>query len=88
MNRKLFRVKEVNNGWIIERRIGRKRRHTHYHTEEQCNELIDNYLVKNKLPSNKYKVESCRRLLTSKEFSKLKEPKGRYYNVNKGTRHK
>lgn len=77
----MIKLKKVKNGYILYSEYG----HSHFKnkkTANRCKCLIN----KGILPNQPYFVESCKRLLSKKEFIKLhsKKKKDKYYNVNKG----
>jgi len=80
-----FYIKRTSRDYIVIRKNGEYSQHAHISTINGCNRLI--YLIDNNLlPTSKYLQDSCRRLLTEDEYTKLKQKKQRYYNVNKGVR--
>ena len=78
-------IKDSNRGYIVRRLGGEYSQHAHVNTINGCRMLI-NFIHSGLLPTSKYLQTSCRRLLTEGEYTRLKQKKQRYINVNKGVR--
>ena len=79
----MVKLKKVKNGYILYSKNG----HSHFKNKSaaaKCRCLIN----KGILPNQPYFVESCKRLLSGKEFQRLenKKEKEHYININKGVR--
>ena len=79
----MVKLKKVKNGYILYSEYG----HSHFKNKSaaaKCRCLIN----KGILPNQPYFVESCKRLLSEKEFQRLenKKEKEHYININKGVR--
>lgn len=79
----MIKLKKIKNGFILYSKEG----HSHFKNKKaaiRCRCLIN----KGILPNQPYFVESCRRLLSKKEFQRLenKKEKEHYININKGVR--
>lgn len=71
--------KDGNRGYVVVRLNMPENFHAHVSTLNGCRILI-NLIDKGVLPRSKYLQESCRRILTDEEYSRLKKPKQSYYN--------
>ena len=77
----MVKLKKVKNGYILYSEYG----HSHFKNKSaaaKCRCLIN----KGILPNQPYFVESCKRLLSNKEFETLRhrKKKEKYININKG----
>ena len=83
----MIKLKKVKNGYILYNSSGGYERHSHFKNKKaacRCKALINNGV----LPNQPYFIESARRLLSPKEFERLrfKNKKEKYININKGVR--
>lgn len=76
----VIRIKKVKCGWILYDDTGNGR-HSHFRNKKSAKECLT-LIKKRQLPEKPYYVESCRRLLSNKEFERLRarKEKQRYYN--------
>lgn len=80
-----FEIKHNSKGYIVIRKGGEYRQHSHHKTLRSCHEVIKLISI-NKLPKSKYLRGSCQRLLTLEEYNQLRPSKQIYININKGVR--
>lgn len=77
-----LKIKKVKIGYIMyNETLGTHSHFRSYNGAMNCRKLIH----KGIMPNNEYYIESCKRLLSDKEFATLKS-KQRYHNVNNGSR--
>jgi len=72
-------LKDSSRGYVVKRKNGKYEEHAHLKTMNGCRQLLY-YIKKGMLPKSEYLQGSCRRLLTTEEYDRLKKPKDRYYN--------
>ena len=75
-----IKLKKVRNGYILYK-INGKGAHSHFFNRRAARKC-QRYINKGILPHQPYYIESCRRLLSKKEFEKLrpKRRKPKYIN--------
>lgn len=81
-----IKIKKVKNGYILYDVRGGGN-HSHFFNRRAARRCLT-YINKGILPDQPYFVESCRRLLSKKEFERLRpqRKKERYFNSQKGVR--
>ena len=82
---KLDIVPQIDGRYVVKRVGGEHKQHAHISTYKGCKILID-CIKKNKLPMSNYLKGSCKRLLTEEEYNRLRKPKDKYVNIQKGPR--
>lgn len=78
-----LKIKRVRNGYILYD-VNGNGRHSHFPTYN-CARTCLTFINKRVKPNNPYYIESCKRVLSKKEFARLK-PKQRYRNIQNGSR--
>lgn len=78
-----LKIKKTRNGYILYDEQGNGK-HSHF-TTYNCALTCLTFINKKVMPNNPYYKESCRRLLSKEDFSRLKK-KQRYHNVQNGRR--
>lgn len=84
MNLSIIYLKNLDRPWLLKRVGGEYSQHAHFYTKKDAaavRRLIDS----NKYPYCKSYRIAMERLLTEKEFKRLKR-KCKYININKGVR--
>ena len=81
-----IKLKKVRNGYILYS-LSKKGAHSHFFNRRAARKC-QTFINKGILPSKPYFIESCRRLLSRKEFERLRprKKKPRYFNVNNGVK--
>lgn len=83
----LVQIKKVKNGWLLFNDCGGYERHSHFKNEKAARACL-NLINKGIMPKQPYFIETCKRVLSKKEFERLesKRRKEKYININKGKR--
>ncbi len=77
-------IKKVRDGYIVCRCGSNK--HSHFKSEHGAKDFLK-FMKKGLLPKSPYFIESAKRVLTEKEFNKLRtKTKQTYHNVNRGVK--
>ena len=81
-----IKIKKVKKGYILYDACGGGN-HSHFFNRRAARRCLT-YINKGVLPDQPYFVESCRRLLSKKEFERLRpqKKKAKYFNSQKGVR--
>ena len=81
-----IKLKKVRNGYILYS-LSKKGAHSHFYNRRAARKC-QTFINKGILPSKPYFIESCRRLLSRKEFERLRsrKKKPRYFNMNNGVK--
>ena len=79
-----IKLKKVRNGYILYS-LSKKGAHSHFFNRRAARKC-QTFINKGILPSKPYFIESCRRLLSKKEFERLRprKKKTRSFNVTHG----
>ena len=77
MAKPYFKIKEVKDGYVVYRVGNNKEKHSHICSEDTCYALI-RMIQRGVMPHSQYLIESCRYLLSKKEFRRLK-PDPKYF---------
>lgn len=77
-----YKVLQGSRGYVVSRINGTYEQHAHIQKYSTCLMLL-NLIHDNKLPTDKYLQESCRRLQNDDEYRQLRQKKQSYYNVRR-----
>lgn len=81
-----IKIKKVKNGYILYR-VNGNGAHSHFFNRRAARRCLT-YINKGILPDKPYFIESCHRLLSKKEFERLRPRKKKddYFNPQKGVK--